>query len=122
MQRNTGSAATINLHVQLASMAKAVSPHTWQRGFREPTSGTPWQWGPDENDGPEQYVTPPSKEVVSSPVHNDLGINVQRTWPTLYDGTNNPHGIPDWWKPASEVDVLICGGASTLHCIWYLPS
>ncbi|KAF4543313.1 Monooxygenase FAD-binding protein [Lasiodiplodia theobromae] len=90
-------------------MAKAVSPHTWQRGFREPASGTPWQWGPDENDGPEQYVTPPSKEVVSSPVHNDLGINVQRTWPTLYDGTNNPHGIPDWWKPASEVDVLICG-------------
>ncbi|KAJ5170458.1 uncharacterized protein N7500_003241 [Penicillium coprophilum] len=32
-----------------------------------------------------------------------------RTWPTLYDGTASPHGVPEWWKPLNQVDVLICG-------------
>ena len=87
-------------------MAKSVSSFTWQRGFREPSSIPHWEV---END--ETGTQPPSKEVVTSSRHNELGINVLRTWPTLYDGTNNPHGVPEWWKPKQDVDVLICGGA-----------
>ncbi|KAL6711558.1 hypothetical protein ACN47E_004492 [Coniothyrium glycines] len=90
-------------------MAKSISPSTWERGFKEPTSGTPWLWEPDVDAENDTYITPPSKELLTSTVHNDLGINVLRTWPTIYDGTNSPHGKPDWWKPATEVDVLICG-------------
>lgn len=56
------------------------------------------------------YVTPPFSEPLSSTVHNSLGLNVARNWPTLYNGTQSPHGIPDWWKPSGKVDVLICGG------------
>ncbi|KAI8630831.1 FAD binding domain-containing protein [Xylariaceae sp. FL1651] len=87
-------------------MAKAVPPSTFENGFRQPSEGTPWKW---EDDDPEGHVNLPSKELVSSTIHNDLGINVIRTWPTMYDGTNNPHGIPSWWKPSEKVDVLICG-------------
>lgn len=94
-------------------MATTLAPHTWENGYRKPldASETPWIWNSedDEND-PEAFVTEPSKELVTSSVHNDLGINVIRTWPTLFDGTNNPHGVPSWWKPADEVDVLIVGG------------
>lgn len=101
-------------------MAKSVSAYTWERGFREPSSGTPWQHEPEPDADDDAYVTPPSKEFVTSTVHNHLGINLLRSWPTLYDGTNSPHGIPEWWKPASEVDVLICGGEILLpysgHC------
>lgn len=93
-------------------MAKSVQPFTWERGFQEPSTGAPWQYQPSSDDEDDCYVTPPSKEMVTSERHNQLGINVLRTWPTLYDGTNNPHGIPEWWKPSNEVDVLICGGKS----------
>ncbi|EDU42704.1 FAD binding domain containing protein [Pyrenophora tritici-repentis Pt-1C-BFP] len=86
-------------------MAKSVASFTWERGFREPSAIPQWETDNDI-DG---TTLPPSKEVVTSSQHNDLGVNVLRTWPTLYDGTNNPHGIPAWWKPQKEVDVLICG-------------
>ncbi|KAI0872293.1 FAD binding domain-containing protein [Hypoxylon argillaceum] len=52
---------------------------------------------------------PPSKEIVTSDVHNGLGINVIRTWPSIYNGSNNPHGVPSWWAPLEQVDVLIVG-------------
>ncbi|KAI1372050.1 FAD binding domain-containing protein [Hypoxylon crocopeplum] len=94
-------------------MAFAVPPSTWENGFKQPATGRPWVWdqsGDDEiDDDPNSYVTPPSTEIVTSDAHNDLGINVVRTWPTLYDGTNSPHGIPSWWKPDEKVDVLIIG-------------
>ena len=56
------------------------------------------------------YVTPRYNEPLSSIVHNSLGSNVIRTWPTIYNGTESPHGLPYWWKPQTKVDVLICGG------------
>ncbi|KAI1486884.1 FAD binding domain-containing protein [Biscogniauxia mediterranea] len=93
-------------------MARALPPSTWENGFKAPSTGTPWVWeneDPETKNDPEAYVTPPSKDLITSSVHNSLGISVIRTWPTLYDGTNNPHGIPSWWKPSKEVDVLICG-------------
>ncbi|KAI1324238.1 FAD binding domain-containing protein [Xylariaceae sp. FL0255] len=95
-------------------MAFAVPPSTWENGFKQPSTGQPWltsntKQNGDPEDDPTAYVTPPSKEIVTSDAHNDLGINVIRTWPTLYDGTNNPHGIPNWWKPQEQVDVLISG-------------
>lgn len=91
-------------------MAKSVEPFTWVNGFQEPSSGAPWHYQHGEDDGDDCYVTPPFKEVVTAERHNQLGINVLRTWPTIYDGTNNPHGLQEWWKPLGEVDVLICGG------------
>lgn len=100
-------------------MAKSIQPSTWERGFQQPASGTPWAVESDEEKGEEledtdKYICAPSREVVTSSAHNDFGINVMRTWPTLHDGTNNPHGLPPWWNPASEVDVLICGGEQPL--------
>ncbi|KAF2280131.1 FAD binding domain-containing protein [Westerdykella ornata] len=89
-------------------MAKSVPPYTWERGFREPTSQPQWLEEPASSES-DCYVPPPAEELVTSTVHNDLGINVLRTWPTMYDGTNSPHGTPEWWNPPSEVDVLICG-------------
>lgn len=94
-------------------MARALPPHTWENGFKKPihASATPWVWKNDEqDDDSHSFVTPPSKELLTSTAHNRVGINVIRTWPTLFDGTNNPHGTPDWWKPSDEVDVLIVGG------------
>ncbi|KAI3327548.1 FAD binding domain-containing protein [Xylariaceae sp. AK1471] len=88
-------------------MAKAVASSTWENGFRQPTDGSPWRW--EDGDDVDGYVTAPSTELATSTVHNDLGISVIRTWPTMYNGTNNPHGIPSWWTPSEKVDVLICG-------------
>lgn len=95
-------------------MAKSVLPATWENGFKEPGKGAPWvvETSVPESleDEEPHYTTPPSADILTSGVHNELGLNVLRTWPTIYDGTNTPHGLPDWWKPSSKVDVLICGG------------
>lgn len=101
-------------------MAKSISPFTWERGFREPSSGMPWQWEPASDAENDAYITPPSKELLTSTAHNSLGINVLRTWPTIFDGTNNPHGMPQWWNPESEVDVLIVGGEAPLFQSLYI--
>ncbi|KAI1172124.1 FAD binding domain-containing protein [Nemania sp. FL0916] len=94
-------------------MAFAIPPSTWENGFKQPGKGEPWVFDPTQDaateDDPNIYVTPPSKEIVTSDAHNDLGVNVIRTWPTIYDGTNSPHGVPSWWSPSKNVDVLIVG-------------
>ncbi|KAI0437522.1 FAD binding domain-containing protein [Xylaria telfairii] len=94
-------------------MAFAVPPSTWENGFKQPAKGQPWVFDytqeDDSDNDPHVYVMPPSKEVVTSDVHNELGISVIRTWPSIYDGTNSPHGIPTWWAPSDQVDVLIVG-------------
>lgn len=97
-------------------MAKSLPHYTWKKGFRQDAEGNPWEpeiWSKKnlaKNGEHSDFGLPPSLEALTSNAHNSLGINVLRTWPTLYDGTNSPHGIPEWWKPSSEVDVLICGG------------
>lgn len=91
-------------------MAHSVTPHTYRNGFRQLSSSPHWTIPENEKEGQPHYEVPPSVEFITSPRHNDKGINVLRTWPTLYDGTASPHGLPEWWKPASKVDVLICGG------------
>lgn len=94
-------------------MAKSVLPSSFKNGFREPGKGAPWLVETKEftgDDDEPHWVTPPSSEMLSSSVHNSLGLNTVRAWPTIYDGTSSPHGLPEWWKPSSEVDVLICGG------------
>lgn len=97
-------------------MATSVQPHSWKKGFRQLHEGTPWVFEEknviDEKDE-AHYVTPPSSEILTSTVHNSLGLNTLRTWPTIYNGTSSPHGLPAWWKPSAEVDVLICGGRQT---------
>lgn len=93
-------------------MAASVQPSSFKNGFREPGKGAPWVVGTKEiiDDDEPHWVTPPSSEILSSDVHNSLGLNTIRSWPTMYDGTNSPHGLPKWWAPRSEIDVLICGG------------
>lgn len=108
-------------------MATKQPAYTWENGFRQTaTNAAPWEQstttavnggGKDaanavrnQQDDIHAYVAPPTVELVTSPVHNHLGINVIRHWPTLYDGSNNPHGVPTWWMPKEKVDVLICGG------------
>lgn len=106
-------------------MATLLPAFTWRNGFRELSNDTPWKKDGanslDETEEPH-FVTPPASEILTSTVHNDLGLNTLRTWPTIYDGTSSPHGVPDWWKPSSEVDVLICGGErpspSCSECIY----
>ncbi|KAI1749774.1 FAD binding domain-containing protein [Xylaria castorea] len=94
-------------------MAFATPPSTWENGFKQPATGRSWVFDHAQEDGtdddPHVYVMPPSKEVVTADAHNDLGINVIRTWPTIYDGTNSPHGVPTWWARSEQVDVLIVG-------------
>ena len=96
-------------------MAKAIPPYTFENGFKQPSIENPWLFGlaNNDNDDIRAYVPPPSKELVTSSVHNSLGINIARAWPTLYDGTNSPHGVPSQWKPLATVDVLIVGGEQT---------
>ena len=92
-------------------MAKSIPPFTFKNGFREPGTGAPWETKITEGDKEEShYVTPPTIDALTSTVYNDFGMNTLRTWPTLFNGTSSPHGLPDWWKPGKEVDVLICGG------------
>ncbi len=95
-------------------MAKSVEAFTWKNGFRQPSSGTPWAFeqhnGNGDADEKLHLSYHPSHDVLTSTVHNSLGLNTLRTWPSIYDGTNSPHGLPSWWKPKKEVDVLICGG------------
>lgn len=95
-------------------MATKRPEYTWINGYRELVSAD--EDTADRNKtghiqtGSDVYAAPPEVDLVTSPVHNHLGVNVLRNWPTLYDGTNSPHGIPSWWKPSEKVDVFICGG------------
>ena len=92
-------------------MATTVNPYTFRNGFRQAAETAPWVIDRDNpNEEQPHYTTPPSVELLTSTAHNEKGVNVLRTWPTLYNGTASPHGLPEWWKPPNKVDVLICGG------------
>ena len=96
-----------------AAMATVVPPQTWKDGYAAPSETATWQsddYNSTEHGEHSHYTTPPFKDCLSSTAHNSLGLNLVRSWPTIYNGTESPHGIPDWWKPARRVDVLICGG------------
>ncbi|MCJ1432695.1 hypothetical protein MMC27_002052 [Xylographa pallens] len=91
-------------------MATSLQPYTWKHGFKQASEGKPWEDESIDGAGAKaHYVTPPSEEASTAAVQNSYGLNVLRTWPTLYDGINAPGRLPEWWKPASKVDVLICG-------------
>ncbi|KAK4244017.1 FAD binding domain-containing protein [Corynascus novoguineensis] len=93
-------------------MATKRPEFTWENGYQEADQAQTAEADGEDQVEPESegdYVPPPSVDLVTSPTHNHLGINVLRSWPTLYDGTNSPHGTPEWWQPRSEVDVLIVG-------------
>ncbi|KAL2163195.1 hypothetical protein VTH06DRAFT_5251 [Thermothelomyces fergusii] len=95
-------------------MATKRPDYTWINGYQQLPEHLKSNGSAAENDvpadgDPTAYVPPPSVELVTSPVHNHLGVNVIRSWPTMYDGTNSPHGIPEWWEPKPQVDVLIVG-------------
>ena len=103
----------VGLAVTPSTMAKSVEPSTWKNGFRQPAQGNPWIFKDEETIDEEHeahYVVPPRLEQLTSTTHNSLGLNSLRTWPTIFNGTSSPHGTPEWWKPSSEVDVVISGG------------
>ncbi|CEL03820.1 hypothetical protein ASPCAL04962 [Aspergillus calidoustus] len=91
-------------------MACTIPPKTWETGFARPTGSYSWQ---DEAKFTSQtgershYSIPPHIEPPSSTVGNTLGVGGLRTWPSYYDGT--AYAVPEWFRPAREVDVLICG-------------
>ena len=92
-------------------MATSTPSHTWQNGFRQPTKQPLVKESPGAlANGEVHYISPPSQELPTSTVSNSLGNKLLRTWATLYDGTESPHGLPSWWNPSKEVDVLIVGG------------
>lgn len=99
-------------------MAATLPPVTFKNGFSQPARSAAWE-ADDNNitEGGEEahFLTPPSEEPFTSSACNSLGTNVLRTWPTIYNGTESPHGAPDWWRPSNEVDVLICGGKFHAH-------
>ncbi|KAH6635426.1 FAD binding domain-containing protein [Chaetomium sp. MPI-SDFR-AT-0129] len=96
-------------------MATKRPDFTWENGYQAPVLPKVDATEPNgehavpEDDDANSYIPAPSVELVTSPAHNHLGVNVIRSWPTLYDGTNSPHGTPAWWRPKSQVDVLIVG-------------
>lgn len=101
-------------------MATKRPDYSWENGYQEVATRSSWVLdGEAEVEESDDYVPPPSTELVTSTAHNDLGVNVILSWPTLYDGTNSPHGTPSWWQPQEKVDVLICGGKDR---IIYLPN
>ncbi|RDW68754.1 uncharacterized protein DSM5745_08514 [Aspergillus mulundensis] len=91
-------------------MACTVPPKSWEGGFARPSETKLWA---DENnyvtETGEQahYKLPEHTDAPTSTIGNALGLTHYRTWPSLYDGT--AYGRPAWFKPAEEVDVLICG-------------
>ncbi len=96
----------------LRAMATSIPPHTWKNGFRQITKPVePTDINPTDANRP--YVNPAPQELPTSNVDNSHGKNFLRTWPSLYNGTEAPNGRPDWWKPSSEVDVLIIGAGPT---------
>jgi phenol 2-monooxygenase len=103
-------------------MSMSVTPKTFKNGFSQPSEGEPWVYPqPGASDVPkgDHYVTPQSVDVHTSPVNNSLGDSVLRTWPTIFNGTARPDGVPEWWKPSSDVDVLIIGGMFISFSRWY---
>ncbi|KAL8823835.1 MAG: hypothetical protein Q9191_005513 [Dirinaria sp. TL-2023a] len=99
-------------------MATTVPAQTWKTGFVMPSEKPTWnnkEFYTSEKGERAHYIIPPVKEPLTSTVHNSLGLNALRSWPTIYNGTESPHGAPDWWDPSDEVDVLICGVESVLR-------
>ncbi|KFA80701.1 hypothetical protein S40288_01756 [Stachybotrys chartarum IBT 40288] len=94
-------------------MATKRPPFTWENGYQQPMTASTWPTdganGDVSHTEGDRYVAPPSVDLVTSSTHNSLGVNVLNDWPTMYGGTDNPHGVPSWWKPEEKVDVLICG-------------
>ncbi|KAL9094759.1 MAG: hypothetical protein Q9165_003030 [Trypethelium subeluteriae] len=97
-------------------MSKSIEPTTYKNGFRLPSKSEPWLYpkpGAKELPPRPHYTTPQSVDVDTAPVNNGLGQSVLRSWPTIFNGTNSPDGVPDWWSPSTDVDVLIIGAGPT---------
>lgn len=96
-------------------MARSVSSTSWQRGFAESTPTPSWADESkyiSENGERAHYAVPNPREKATSTVANEFGFTSLRSWPGVYNGTEGLQTNPPWWKPSSEVDVLICGGES----------
>ncbi|ORY66533.1 FAD binding domain-containing protein [Pseudomassariella vexata] len=96
-------------------MARSLAWSTWQRGFAEPSQELEPGWADEtyfesESGQHAHYSVSDPGEKPTSTVANEFGLTSLRSWPGLYNGTQGGQALPSWWKPSSEVDVLICGG------------
>ncbi|RDW93184.1 uncharacterized protein DSM5745_00506 [Aspergillus mulundensis] len=97
-------------------MASTVPPQTWESGYARPSPVASWE--DETNYQGAHYALPAYDEPPTSTVSNALGVAQLRTWPSIYDGTASDR--PDWFQPAQDVDVLICGAGPfglALGCI-----
>lgn len=93
-------------------MARTEANKTWENGFAQPSATATWNLEDSyrtEDGEKSHYAVPSFEKPLSSTIHNSLGLNTVRTWPSLHNGTESPQGVPGWWQPRKEVDVLICG-------------
>ncbi|KAL5044320.1 hypothetical protein BDW71DRAFT_215705 [Aspergillus fruticulosus] len=91
-------------------MACTVPASTWECGFARPAESNSWENERNyitETGEQAHYRVPVHIDAPTSTIGNALGLTHLRTWPSLYDGT--AYQRPEWFKPAEEVDVLICG-------------
>lgn len=97
-------------------MARSLPPYTWKNGYAVPAgegATAPWadeKHFSDETGERAHYRLPVEGEKLTSTVGNSFGIAQLRSWPDVYNGTEAGQEKPAWWKPETEVDVLICGG------------
>ncbi|KAK3369737.1 FAD binding domain-containing protein [Lasiosphaeria ovina] len=96
-------------------MARSLPPYTWKNGYAVPAgegATAPWadeKHFSDETGERAHYRLPVEGEKLTSTVGNSFGIAQLRSWPDVYNGTEAGQEKPAWWKPETEVDVLICG-------------
>ena len=83
-----------------------MTSSTWKNGFQQSTT-LPQE--PPAYDPSRRWVNPPSHEYATSTHDNEFGKHFAHLYPTIIDGTQAPEGKPSWWKPTSEVDVIIVG-------------
>ncbi|CAJ2505235.1 Uu.00g126290.m01.CDS01 [Anthostomella pinea] len=96
-------------------MARSLPPRTWKHGFVAPATESVPLWADDRyftaEDGKKAHMKIRAEAAKpTSSATNNLGRSELRSWPHLYSGTQSPGDTHIWWKPETEVDVIICGG------------
>lgn len=92
-------------------MASTLPPKSWEAGYARPADQASWEAETNyvtESGERAHWTLPVHTEPPTSTIGNGLGLTHLRTWPSIYNGTAT--GMPEWFKPSKEVDVLICGG------------
>ncbi|KAL5047455.1 hypothetical protein BDW71DRAFT_196872 [Aspergillus fruticulosus] len=74
-------------------------------GYARPSPVASWE--DEESYEGAHYTLLVHDAPPTATVPNHLGVAHVRTWPSVYNGTASHR--PDWFQPARDADVLICG-------------